>query len=91
MHFKTHQNNSSMLKRMPLRISISVAKIYVQLLLWLREVVKSFYQSEKLIRGVFRKAPPEKKLPPHQFLKVILPQYGLVKSSSCFLKRIILS
>lgn len=36
-----------------------------------------------LTRDVFSEAPSEANLPPHQLLKILLSQYGLLESSSC--------
>lgn len=41
-------------------------------------------QSEPLQRDVFTKPPREAKLPSDMLLKIELPHYGLVESSSCF-------
>lgn len=69
---------------MTYRIILSFAVIFFSLVLWLRDVEKAYMQSLKLTWDVFTEPPPEANLPPHQLLKVVLPHYGLVESSSCF-------
>lgn len=81
---KEISNNSPMLKRMSFRIIISFAAIFFSFLLWTRDVEQAYMQAHKLMRDIFTKAPPEANLSKQYVLKVILPHYGLVESSSCF-------
>ena len=58
--------------------------MFFALVLWLRDVEQAYMQAKKLTRDVFTEPPPEADLPLHQLLKIVLPHYGLVESSSCF-------
>lgn len=77
-------NNSPMLMRLSFLMIISFAVLFFMLVLWLRDLEHSYTQATRVLRDVFTEAPPEAKLPEKNLLKVLLPHYGLVESSSCF-------
>lgn len=81
---KEISNNSPMLMRMSFRIIISFSVSYFNLLICTQDVEKAYIQSTALMCDIFTEAPREVHLPETHSLKMILPHYGLVESSSCF-------
>lgn len=77
-------NDSPMLMRMSFRIILSLAATLFDCNVWTRDVEQAYMQSKPLERDVFTEPPREAKLPKDKVLKVRLPHYGLVESSSCF-------
>lgn len=77
-------NDSPKLMRIMYRAILAVATTFFKNSIWTRDVEKACMQSGKLKRNVFTTAPPEAKLGPDIYLKIELPHYGLVESSSCF-------
>lgn len=73
-----------MLMRMSLRIILSLVFISFAGMLWLRYFEQPVIQSKPLTRSVFTKSSYRAKLTKDNGLQKILPQYGLVESSSCF-------
>ena len=77
-------NDSPMLMRMMMRVIVSLAATFFNCLLWTRDVEQAYMQPKPLKRDVFTMSPPEAKLSPGQVLKLVLPHYVLVESSTCF-------
>jgi hypothetical protein len=77
-------NESPMLMRMMSRITVSLAATLFDSVLWTRDVEQAYMQSNHLQRDIFTTPPREAKLPDNKILKIALPHYGLVESSTCF-------
>lgn len=77
-------NDSPVLMRMMYKVIISISTTLFQCTLWTRDVEQAYMQSKPLNRDVYTVPPREANLSLDKLLKITLPHYGLVESSSCF-------
>lgn len=77
-------NDSSLLMRMKYRVTTPISATFFGCFIWTRKVEQAYLQSKPLQRDVNTPPPKEVKLPTSKLLKIELPRYGLVHSSTCF-------
>lgn len=79
-------NDFLVLTKMIYRSILAAASTFFNGSDWTRDVEQAFVKPEKHNRDVLTVPPSKPKIGPDEYLKIELPHYGLVESSSCFIK-----
>ena len=77
-------NNSPVLMRLPLRLIIAMAVIYLDCKLFTRDVEQAYFQGKTLDRPVHTTLPLVANISDEYTLRVTLPHQRLIESSACW-------
>lgn len=78
-------NEAPVLMRFSLRILLFLSVSYFDYVIWTRDAEQAYFQYKPLSRALYTTPPKEAHLDSSKYaLKIILPQYGLSESSTCW-------